>query len=144
VVGGGRQPAVHLVEQRRALQRAPRRRGDRRDEPVLFLAQHAVAQPVALLEHAAHAHARPTDRVGEIERRRRHREARGLEAEVSLQQAVGDLVVAPAADAVDELVGQEQAQDRRQRQGARGEAEVVGAEPCRQLFGGARGCRLRL
>ena len=57
--------------------------------------QHAVAQAVALLQHAAHAHARPADGRGEIQRRGRDREARRLEAEVPGDQPVGHLVVAP-------------------------------------------------
>jgi hypothetical protein len=46
---------------------------------------------------------------------------------VALEQPVGHLVVAAAPDAVDELVGEEEAQDCRERQGAGGEAQVVGA-----------------
>ncbi len=65
-----------------------------------------MADAPALLQQRPETDALLAARGGKIQRRGSNGETRRLDAEVAGNQAVGHLIVAPAADAVDELVGQ--------------------------------------
>src|SRR5688572_13313330 len=106
VTRGGFELVVELREQLETRGRAPRGRRDRVDQSALLTRfDDVVPQTVAFLEHAGHAHPRSPRRPGEVQRGRRDRETWWVDAEMSRDEAVGDLVVPRPADAVNELVG---------------------------------------
>src|SRR5687767_2758872 len=98
---------MHLAEQFAALRRMTRGRGDLLDEFLLFGAEEAVSKVMPFLFEAWQANPGLSSRIRKVHGRGRHRKLRRLEFEMSLDELVCHLVIAPAADAVDELVGDE-------------------------------------
>ena len=75
-------------------------------------------------------------RSGKIERRRRDRKTRRLYPKMACHKAIGDLIVSTAANAMDKLIRQEQAEKQGEGQGAGGDAKVVLTQPREQIGGG--------
>src|SRR5947207_7152908 len=93
---------------------------------------------MTFLLDARQADARPPQRLRQVHRSGRDRKRGRVEMKMRRNDPVGHLIVLPAADAVDELVDDEEAEEHGERQGARREAEIVSPEPLRQASSGVK------
>ena len=81
---------------------------------------------------AIHANPVSPHRFGQIHRRRRHAKVRRSDLEIIADDSIGHLVIAPAADAMDELIGDAEADEHCQHEPPRGETKLIPPQPVAQ------------
>jgi hypothetical protein len=102
---------VHLVEQFRSPRRSARQRCNLLDKLHLFRTEHGMAQMMAFANDAGKACSGLADRLGKEKCRGRYGKARRLDAEMGGDELIEHLIILAPADAVHELIGDEQPKD---------------------------------